>query len=832
MEHVGGIRPRDGTPTTWDAVTSTRRQYNIDQGTELFRKRLEHLDCTRKKNQAKPPVQGGLPPHLLQQQPGQNTRAHSTQGSEAAGPDSHRHTGKEQPRNSSNTFQPPRHLGTSASVFANSSIGLQPQTTSWTHGTGLTGAARDTRNPLGRRQIRPQPAPSPPAERFEEIANEFSSCSDGALSTHQPQQHGKYPAIPMAVTNKDQRAGQEKAFLVSSRDAPGTHPALKGIMSSRWRKAIYDAANSSDQQMRSFSKQTKGSRQQATCRKSEILAPDRDLNDSNRESGVRLSTSPYEGWLPVRNAAGRWSPIVEAIRPPENKTKWRPKNSIDRDSQSLPSSVSSVQFDNDDMDIRYAASDAVMVGGDSDHNGCFHFDHEISNKHCAKLRDPILRNFGWIGVNDAQKQVFRPSKCRDWVDSLPTDRPPVAWLIHRNVEGSEECDVEPRNGFLMAPIEYPPTHINPDDKDRPGAMYRRLCSTATLKSAADFDKNKRRLEKEEKKYRQRELGKPGCRWQPLDDPFPMPRTTSASRAGFGGPDSLPAAEVFDASTSLMLANEPVSQQSVESDVHRNQMEWESYVKVSCFMRPGQPDDLPQVLQIYNWEVVHGTQALDSEPLVIGDMQKIFSRCQSSQTPFIVMIAGTPMEAAIRKGSSAIEPGIYQPRGQKSYQSTKRFQKDRVLGFGFIDILNPGLAGDTNHSVGRFQGRAHFYVAQASRRKGIGRALMSRLAQCCSVHTVSMGEYEWYDPDKNAACDIVPFNARNYSRLFIETGSRGKNDPDAPWLAKLLDSENFFCVCTMEKARRLGNDDNGVWMDNLIWRLDGQDMNDILQNARK
>lgn len=93
----------------------------------------------------------------------------------------------------------------------------------------------------------------------------------------------------------------------------------------------------------------------------------------------------------------------------------------------------------------------------------------------------------------------------------------------------------------------------------------------------------------------------------------------------------------------------------------------------------------------------------------------------------------------------------------------------------------------------------------------------------------MGTYEWFDPNNSRVCDLPSFNPRNYAQLFVEMASRSENDPETAWISKFLDSEGFVCVSASLKSRKIGNDENGQWLDNLVWQLDCQDLNSIREN---
>lgn len=507
----------------------------------------------------------------------------------------------------------------------------------------------------------------------------------------------------------------------------------------------------------------------------------------------------------------------------EKKQKWRPKHSEDLDSQSLPYSVSSLCCEDDEISVRDTAGDiqgetASNLSRTINRNGQ-DFVNEWQDHRACQMEDGERSSIqGW-------SMSYRPKWMQDWAHGVDT-QPIIARVIHRDLKKGEDCDVDPSTGYFMTPVDYPPTYVNPQDRDHPAKMSKRFSGSAQLSAAANFEKNKRRLDRSEKKERERELEDPSSFWRPVTKPFHVPQPSPPAtqhmvgnaHAHSRGYDSFGDHENSGAQYQTQ-ANELASQAHVGPAVRNNSREWGSYVKISCHMRPAEQGDLPQILEIYNWEVVHGMQALDSKPLDLQDMRRVFEQCQSARTPFVVMIAGTSEEAVLRNEVAAPPRGPSQSHRRVLHRHARNPVQDTVLGFGFINIASVGLAGGIHHNVSRFHGRAHIYVANHRRRRGIGRALVSRLSQCCSMNAVSMGEYEWYDPNRTAACDTLGFNARNYSRLFIETASRGKNSSETIWLGKLLESENFSCISTLENARKVCLNGEGFWLDNLIWVLD-------------
>lgn len=516
-----------------------------------------------------------------------------------------------------------------------------------------------------------------------------------------------------------------------------------------------------------------------------------------------------------RRPEGNLAPIshpVSGIR-----RKFEAKKSCDRESQSLPETVSSVK-----------SLDGGVVGNNESVS-----DVRQTESTCRpNTLDPSVNDGSTEGNHSDNKEhsdaETTPNTCQKWVDGLPT--PPVSFFLEKQIDRHFECDVEPINGFLMAPVEYPDTHINPRDKLSGQEAVRRFNGTAGLKSSADFELSKRLPNRTQFRgeIASRILSKQRLR-------RPANLLASANTLSATQPHtSLQRQDERTASNAIGVPN-TLGYIAIENKVHHKAASKFTNVTMSWFLRPIQEEDLPQVLDIYNWEIVNGIQALDTKPMILKDMQSIFSQCRKSQIPFIVAVAGTPAEAVARK-ETPVQPRPYQTQQTGPYSRILRHtcftpELDKILGFGFLSIPVTGLAGSIQHSVCRFQARAHIYIDATHRRKGIGRALLHKLTRCCSIYSVDMGTYEWFDPDNSRECDVPNFNPRNYSRLFVETASRNENDPDTVWYSKFLDSEGFVCVSTLDKARKLGDDESGQWLDNLVWQLelDCQDPKSITEN---
>lgn len=539
---------------------------------------------------------------------------------------------------------------------------------------------------------------------------------------------------------------------------------------------------------------------------------------ANHDGNPQPAWSTIESWCnhhsQMQSPLGHQSlddmaPVPEDKPKAHRKFKPGKEQFYDRQSLSLPETVSSVKS----KDSAFARNHKPGSAGQLSQSTSAESDRSLQDGSSEGKEDEDME-FSKFGGN--------VEACQQWLMDLPS--PPKVFFLEKDIERHQECDVDTVSGFLNAPIDYPDTHIDPQDKSTKKEIVRRLNGTVELKSFVDAEKKK-------KKHRQAH--------QVADNQSEKPWATvgGGTAPGIGA-------------LGFAKRDEPE---------YRSSFPVNSLPTVArhFFLRPVQEEDLPQILEIYNWEVVNGVQALDNQPLVLKEIQRIMSHCRISEVPFIVAVAGTPAEAAARKevptpvlahrGHYRVQrKGPYSQYNQmlhpnfksnntssqeeKEQQTKTKPEPDKILGFGFLKIPVPGLAGNIHHSVHRFEARAHVYVDANHRRKGIGRALLHKLTRCCSIYSIDMGTYEWFDPTNSRVYDVPAFNPRNYVRLFVEMASRSEDDPDTQWCSKFLDSEGFVFLSASEKTRKLGDEEEGQWLDNLVWQLACQDHKAITENG--
>ncbi|KAK7740521.1 hypothetical protein SLS53_005364 [Cytospora paraplurivora] len=508
------------------------------------------------------------------------------------------------------------------------------------------------------------------------------------------------------------------------------------------------------------------------------------------------------------------------------KKKWRPKHSEDLESHSLPSTAASVNLNWSDgsdfpdrsedgnnaltKDVRGNIADELDIVPKDDGNGWF-------NKNAWKdyhSNTPSNEDVGHGSFVEGWKAIY----CRNWIAGLSKTPPATAFCLEKNIDRHWECDIDPKDGFLMSPIEYPLTRINPNDPGDDQVLERRLRDTASMRASIEYPQWQKRVEKRKKKDAEFAARNPTSNFvRRPRSPSTTPQLSHVSALN-------PVAEAFVSSlqqpsqgnvTAAQVLVGPVQQEDHDRVDGRR-------VKIPCHLRPAEIADASQVLEIYNWEVVNGCQALDAKPLSLQDIQRILMECKSAHMPFIVAVQGTPMEAASRQDSSAYPRGPYkQPRPTGPYQkaAVPQLASDKILGFGFISCPMVGLAGNVHTNVGRFIGRVHFYVDHASRRKGIGRAILHKLTRCGSKSYHSVDWYEWHDPVGAAVFKEPGYNPRNYSRLYIESSSAGENDTDNAWHEKFMDDMGYLFMSTMDKTRNLGPGRDDEWRDTILWQHD-------------
>ncbi|KAK2605188.1 hypothetical protein N8I77_008043 [Diaporthe amygdali] len=741
---------------------------SIDESTKLFQK---YLDNTAPKSQktsksTHPHVQGGLPPHLLKQQ--ESTGEHT--------PDrTPRTTGPNTPPSAlASDSQPHERTWSSQNIAASQMASQVASQVTPAPSVQLPTWEQDLRD--RHMVVFDRNVPSSSAGHYEPPSTVANVSSSSAGHREPLSSVASEQAISPPPTHQD--SAQHAPFR---RSLKYMHPALQKVVS---QKMNLDAKR----------------RSRVESPRDAWLAINPTAQDGRRAQAEKTTQQKYQ---------------TDHRDPKINKKMWQPSNPSNHDSHSLPSSSMSVKFDSSDntdslkpvlKDVRGSIADEMDIVIKGDGTGWV-------NKHAWKDYHSIPESDD-DGSEDSFKKGWMPQYCSDWVESLRVTPPPLASFLDPEVETHWECDIDPQTGALVSPVDYPQTTVNSQDSSTPEELARRMSGTAEVKVIMEAEKLRKRMahrEKMEAKRSERHLDGKYKR-------VAIPPTQQDPPSDLGH-SSLGTEQLPDQTTTAF--GEPQRQDQREP-------------RILCFLRPVERDDLPQILDIYNWEVEHGHQALDAQPLTLRDIQRMFSDCEATGTPFIVAVKGVAPKNSTsrRKESKPVRTrGPYKQSGQTSPHvdgtaaPLNQPSSVKILGFGLITLLTPGLAGHFHTSVGRFNGKVHFFVEHSSRRLGIGRCILHRLLRCCSKFMHNVDWYKWYNLNGSKACADAGYNMRDYARVFVEMASF-KGDPDFNWCKGLLQEMNFLYVNTTDLTRKVNYGMKGGWFDNTVWQHDCSGPGDI------
>ncbi|KAK3302562.1 uncharacterized protein B0T15DRAFT_577636 [Chaetomium strumarium] len=237
-----------------------------------------------------------------------------------------------------------------------------------------------------------------------------------------------------------------------------------------------------------------------------------------------------------------------------------------------------------------------------------------------------------------------------------------------------------------------------------------------------------------------------------------------------------------------------------------------------------------VSHIYNWEVKHGLQTLDSQPLSSANFERVLAATKDRGMPFLVAVRGSAREERFPKTTNV----SLSPFGQVPFYEQDKCNE--VLGFAFLSPWQFGLAGSGSGSS-RASARIHVFVHPDYRRKKIGYSLLDMLLTSTSNRFVSETAYDFVD---NAASPIYkkptdPTRERQYYRLYLSYFVKHKHprmngdakleeeqkesEEELAWVKKLLEEQfNFEEVARLEAAHRSAKCREGpvYWLDEVVF----------------
>ena len=126
------------------------------------------------------------------------------------------------------------------------------------------------------------------------------------------------------------------------------------------------------------------------------------------------------------------------------------------------------------------------------------------------------------------------------------------------------------------------------------------------------------------------------------------------------------------------------------------------------IRKGRPEDVPALLDIYNYEVINGTATFDLQPKTLAERMQWFEEHQTEAHPLLVA------ELSLEEAS---DTALTQPI---------------VAGYATLSSYRPKAAYDSTAELS-------LYIAPACRGRGVATALMQAILQaarkCPELHVV-------------------------------------------------------------------------------------------------
>ncbi|KAK4212421.1 hypothetical protein QBC37DRAFT_194573 [Rhypophila decipiens] len=401
-------------------------------------------------------------------------------------------------------------------------------------------------------------------------------------------------------------------------------------------------------------------------------------------------------------------------------------------------------------------------------------------------------------------------------------------------------DIETETGRLLMPIEQPETTVDPTTANNDaGWNFRREKMTSKMMMAKRMSDDGRKAKHQSS--RRNPNGKPNwkdyIRAPPATkDPAPTPTPptyhsskiikviphaeSSAPPSGMG---SVIGADVTTATTP------PIEGKGKYALGPRSNFS----PAVPCYLRPALKNDMNAVTEIYNYEVTQGKQALDSSPLTANDFTKILETTQTLGMPFIVAVRGSARTIRAEKGNFELSPFLQRSPYLADPEDAR--QNGVILGFAYLSVWEPGLAGDGNGSS-RASARVNVFVDPKFRRKKVGLSLLDKLLSTVSRRYTSLQSYDFVDLSNSLVYKHPLGHERQYFRLYLTYFVRHahnlfSDDPefdkeqdsyrdDLVWVKKLLEKifgfEEKFCFETSHRSSNYIKSRPIYWLDSVVF----------------
>ncbi|KAK3295478.1 uncharacterized protein B0H64DRAFT_359103 [Chaetomium fimeti] len=247
-------------------------------------------------------------------------------------------------------------------------------------------------------------------------------------------------------------------------------------------------------------------------------------------------------------------------------------------------------------------------------------------------------------------------------------------------------------------------------------------------------------------------------------------------------------------------------------------------RIPSFLRPAEKYDMEAVRAIYNWEVEHGLQALDSHHLRVDEFEKILSTTQQLGMPFLVAVRGSARNLGLTGCNTSFS--VF-----KQIPFTEEERRGEILGFAFLSVWQPGLGGSGLGSS-RATARINVFVHPDYRRNKIGFSLLDMLLTTVSDCFSSETAYDFVDPDNSRVYKKGRSRKRQHFKLYLSYRVRHKrgndklgeeqkanDDDELAWVKKLAEDHlNFTELQRFEAVHRSpkGRHEPVCWLDEVVF----------------
>ncbi|KAK3322595.1 hypothetical protein B0H66DRAFT_210106 [Apodospora peruviana] len=537
------------------------------------------------------------------------------------------------------------------------------------------------------------------------------------------------------------------------------------------------------------------------------------------ESGIRGDTPAAASWFPRSNnaVASPGIPLTEGVlraatngmgpeqanmdsRIRQSDPAWygppRPNKhyvSSSRDSMSMPS-VSTIVSDNG------ATGPGTKI---SETRTRSDIRNSIAPKHNIQDYGDKWMKYNWATDDgrDDDDVFITPSFISSFVTAWMADVPDhvYATFLEQKFPEHWKCDVDTNSGRLLSPVEYPDTLVDLATLD-PQLSFRRQNFSSSL-------------------LIRRKLGQVGENGQTGDRKPVKNRRGQAKLPRLGS--VMPPASVESFGPGIPNRNKV-------SRVPRSTFS----PNIPCFLRPAEKKDMGAVATIYNCEVKDGIQTLDSTPVSVQDIEDIFNTTEKLGMPFIVAVRGSARDLEPHKGNA--EYSIYTQLAPYVADPLDVKQNGTILGFAYLSVWEPGIAGNGNGSS-RATARINLFVDPKYRRKKIGFSLLDKLIATVSQRFSSESAYDFVDLSNSPVYKHPLGHKRQYFHLYLnyfvkhvhkieedselEREQETYND-DFVWVKKLLEEKfNFTEKVRFESVHRSNKLVQGrpvYWLDSVVF----------------